>query len=84
MDVSIFYVWMSPFPILGVFGVLLIFYSISNMLANSEDTFQAFDLSLHCLHVSQKWDASLILVKLRKKWREKVLFIAHRINLCHL
>ena len=69
MDPSIIINWTSQFPILGVSGVLFNFYSISNslfLLANSEDPDQAAsDLGLHCLLMSQKWDARLIWVNPR-------------------
>ena len=60
--------WTSPFPVLGVTGLLFRFYSIS--IANSEDPDQtprsaASDLGLHCLPMSQKWNAGLIWVKIK-------------------
>ena len=63
---------------LGVWGVLFHFCLIFDknfMLANSVDSDQmprsaASDLSLHCLPMSQKWDARLIWVKkVQKKQR---------------
>ena len=61
-------------PILGVSGIRFHSYSISNTyscysVANSEDFDKAPrsaapDLGLHCLPMSQKWDARLIWVKL--------------------
>ena len=70
MDPSILINWTSPFPSLGVSGLLFHFYSIVNRyscLANSEDPDQtprsgASDLGLHCLPMSHKWDARLIWV----------------------
>ena len=54
--------WTSPFPILGVPGVLfsfLFYYEYIFLLANSEDSDQtprsaASDLGLHCLPISQR------------------------------
>ena len=71
-DPSILINWTSPFPILGVSGVLFHFYSILNRyfcLANSEDPDQtprsaASDLGLHCLPRSPKRDARLIWVNI--------------------
>ena len=81
MDSSILISWTSPFPILGVSGVLFHFYSISN----SEDPDQKprsapSDLDLHYLPMSQKWDARLIWVNrdwndqclLKNGWRKKI------------
>ena len=55
--------WTSPFPILGVSGVLFHFNYISNrfLLANSEDPDQtprsmAYNLGMHCVPNSPKWD----------------------------
>ena len=69
VDFSTLINWMSPFPILGVSGELFHFFLFSIEIANSEDPNQtpcsaASDLGLHCLPMSQKWDARLILVKL--------------------
>ena len=52
MDFSIPLNWTSPFPSSGVSGVCFYFYFIS----------AASDLGLHCLAMSQKWDARLIWV----------------------
>ena len=57
VDPSIFINWTSPFPILGVSGVLFHFYSVSTRYS------AASDLGMHCLPMSQKWDARLIGVK---------------------
>ena len=73
MDFSILINWMSPFPILGVPGVLFHFYFISKkifLLANNEDPDQkprsaVYDLGLHCLPMSQKLDARLIWLKIQ-------------------
>ena len=67
MDLSIFSNWRSPFVIYkGVSDILFHFYLIfgRRMYANSVDPDKmplphpaASDLGLHCLPMSQKWDA---------------------------
>ena len=59
VDSSILISWTSPFPILGVSGVLFHFFLIFDRNSHSV----ASDLGLHCLPMSQKWDARLIWVK---------------------
>ena len=71
VDPSIHINWTSPFPILGVPGVLfsfLFYFWLKFLLANNEDPDQtlryaASDLGLHCVPMSQNWDARLIWVK---------------------
>ena len=68
MDCAILFNWMSPFPILGVSGILFHFSFILNRNSckqTSVDPDQtphsvASDLGLHCLPRSQKRDARLI------------------------
>ena len=65
MDLSIPINSKSSFPILGVSGVL--FHEYIFLSANSEDPDQtphsaASHLGVHCLPMSQKWDARLIWV----------------------
>ena len=60
--------WTSPFPKLGMFGVLFYCYSIliRNSCKQTEKTVNrsaVSNLGLHCLSMSQKWDARLIWVK---------------------
>ena len=65
MDLSILIIWMSPFRILGVSGVLFHFYTISNRYSEDPDQTPrsaASDLGLHCLPMYQKWDARLLWV----------------------
>ena len=77
VDPAILINWMSPFPIIGVSGVLFHFYSISNrsscwqkvktlirhhILQCQTPRSAASDLGLHCLPMSKKWDARLIRV----------------------
>ena len=65
VDPSILISWTSPYPILGVSGVLFHCYFISNRYFCSQTVTTltrhsaASDLALYCLPMYQKWDASL-------------------------
>ena len=66
--------WTSPFPVLGVSGVLFHLHSVfdRNSYEQSVDPDQtprsaASDLGLHCLPMFQKWDTRLIWVNGCKK-----------------
>ena len=67
VDPSILINWKSPFPILGVSGVLFYFYSISNIPVKT--LIRRRVLGLHCLPMSQKWDARLILVSIKCRFK---------------
>ena len=68
MDTSILINWTSPFPVLGLSDALLHFYFILNRnsckhtMKTQAPRSAAYDLGLHCLPMSQKWDARLIWV----------------------
>ena len=62
----------------GVLFSLLFHLEQILLLANSEDPDQTSDLGLHCLPMSQKWDARLI-------WVNQVQVLQYRdmLNQCH-
>ena len=77
VDPSVLINWTSPFPIFVESGVLFHFYSISNRYSCQQTVKtlirrlrnpEASDLGLHCLHMSQKWDARLEWVNVRPVW----------------
>ena len=68
MDFSILINWMSPFPVLGVSGVLFsvsFYFLYEFILANSVDVDAASDLGLHCLPRSKKRDSRLTWVNIK-------------------